>query len=836
MKTRSFVILALVAVLAWTAAGAQVLRQVTELEGGPSFGVPALNDAGTSVYVNTRTDPFGSNPMHRWQLTGWDSASGLGSMLTEIADGVSWLPRWWEEESPSVSVSDDGAWIAFVSPADLTGQNHDESLEIFVMAPDGSNLSQITNHSGPANTSWVYTLAMAGSGNRIAIIADTDPLGSNPDRRRQLFIVNRDGTGLAQLTSFTAADHETHDDEVSVDISDDGQTIVFASRADPTGENPDGFLRIFLILADGTNLRQVVPGHNPRISGNGLLVAYYANGTAYVIDPWRGTMEFSASSAGAPSITDDGQFVFFEDHRNDPIENPDGNWEIWRGAVNGGALTAITRTTNVDNMRPIVSGNGEWVAFRRYDPSWSSVTLRIINFRGTVENVLSGGLEVDYAAGSDITPDGSRVVYSQNGDIFRVDTDDSAPVQVIDLSSAADQLLEPTITADGETIVFYNEPHVYAIEADGTGLRLLSGGVPDVYMANNPVIAANGSFVVFQGLSTTGPGHDGVYRVRPDGTDLLLIADDLCGRNYPQIDANGVWVVFLSCGDSGVARVRTDGTGLEVISSDSFVITPGARPDISGSGDRIVFASPNDPLGTNPEGNYEIFLYDDTTATTRQLTFSADGRAHRPRISLDGAWVYFHWNFPLFDENPKRSDEPYRVEVATGTVERVGGLRRGPCEFISDYRERLSDIALDETGRRAAFTAYGDWAGTNPDYDLELYLIDQRASGRIEATKTSPTVLSWDTDPRFVRYDVIRGDLANVTSSGDAIDLGPVSCLEEDSPDANTEGFGDPEQPSPGQVLFYLHRGTQGEGDAPRTWGFGTGDLERIPASGACDP
>ena len=99
----------------------------------------------------------------------------------------------------------------------------------------------------------------------------------------------------------------------------------------------------------------------------------------------------------------------------------------------------------------------------------------------------------------------------------------------------------------------------------------------------------------------------------------------------------------------------------------------------------------------------------------------------------------------------------------------------------------------------------------------------------------SSTPVAWDVEPGFVRYDVIRGDVASLQHRADStVDLGPVVCLGDDMPDDRITGA-DALQPAAGQVLFYLHRGTQGLLDGPGSYGQGSGGLERVPASGDCE-
>jgi hypothetical protein len=72
--------------------------------------------------------------------------------------------------------------------------------------------------------------------------------------------------------------------------------------------------------------------------------------------------------------------------------------------------------------------------------------------------------------------------------------------------------------------------------------------------------------------------------------------------------------------------------------------------------------------------------------------------------------------------------------------------------------------------------------------------------------------LDWGAVNGAVNYDVVRGDLANVRIEGGDVNLGPVTCIEQDSPDATTAGREDNTIPPSGTVFFYavqFHDGIQ---------------------------
>ena len=321
----------------------------------------------------------------------------------------------------------------------------------------------------------------------------------------------------------------------------------------------------------------------------------------------------------------------------------------------------------------------------------------------------------------------------------------------------------------------------------------------------------------------------------PNGGPITQVTDDNSSQyKNPRLSADGQWVVYTSVVSSvlQVHRARTDGSLVEQL-------TTGAewafRPDVSADGQRIVYMSEANPVGTNADNNLEIFLLNVNTSITQQLTITTEGRSDNPRISGDGAFVYFASTAPFFED--RDGADLYRVTVATGVVERAGGLR-DPRGFLpgASLRGNLP-YAVDSSGNRAAFTGSLNAGGANMDISSEVWLADLTTPARIEVTTSTPTVARWDAEPRGLRYDVVRGDVANLQpGAGNTVDLGTVLCLEDDSTDNQTLGFEDPLQPALGQVLFYVYRATQGMNDGPGSWGRGTGDAERVAGTGDCQP
>lgn len=255
------------------------LRQVTSA-GGVQAHSTLTPDGATVVYSQV-------------------NAGGSAIMSVPLAGGTPTVLNLGSQWSLVPNVLPDGERIAFTSDVD-------GNYEIYTMATDGSDVQQLTftdpptQHVGPkyspdgsqllyatdedevdpANEQdiWVMPTGGGGATRLTATINDRESRGWSPDGTRivtqsvvndvgQFMVLNADGSGLKQITSF-AADTPVFSPggifpmmsgAVTPAWSPDGDWIAFAS-------NHEGNYDLYLIHPDGSGMTRLTTSPEPELS------------------------------------------------------------------------------------------------------------------------------------------------------------------------------------------------------------------------------------------------------------------------------------------------------------------------------------------------------------------------------------------------------------------------------------------------------------------------------------------------------------------------------------------------------------------------------------------
>jgi hypothetical protein len=93
------------------------------------------------------------------------------------------------------------------------------------------------------------------------------------------------------------------------------------------------------------------------------------------------------------------------------------------------------------------------------------------------------------------------------------------------------------------------------------------------------------------------------------------------------------------------------------------------------------------------------------------------------------------------------------------------------------------------------------------------------------------TLIAWLEVTGARWYNVVRGNMRELRATPEAISLGGIACIEEESLDTNTAGQEDADTPAGGEGFFYLVEYDDGRGSS---FGSEDGGGPRVPASGGC--
>jgi Tol biopolymer transport system component len=251
---------------------------------------------------------------------------------------------------------------------------------------------------------------------------------SERDDNREIYAVNDDGTDLQNLTNNPA-------DDAYPDWLPNGHLVTFQS-------NRDGNWEIYAINPDGSNPRNIT--NNPA-------------------DDERPNLQANAFRS---ILSDDGLRVYFQSNR-------DGNDEIYWMDFSG--LRIIRETDNdFDDQDPVVLAGGSAVVFRSYrSGSWllhiiASTRSSGVNFELMPTVLGSDDHDFAWAPASVVTD--RLLAFERNGDIYSVDVDHNDTPQIppvnLTISSAYDQ--SPVWSPDGSRIAYVSDWDIYVMNADGS--------------------------------------------------------------------------------------------------------------------------------------------------------------------------------------------------------------------------------------------------------------------------------------------------------------------------------------------------------------------------------
>jgi len=258
--------------------------------------------------------------------------------------------------------SSDGSKLVFYS--ENSGND-----EIYTMNPNGEDLKNISD--SPSNDNLCQ---FSNDGSKVVFT-------SNRDGNREIYIMNSDGSNQNRLTYNNFIDHSPR-------FSPDDMSIIFYQLSEYDSNTTIANYDIFKIDISGENLQQLTPDNT------------YFHRTSYTPDYSYGVYD------AAPIYSPDGKKICFNTYFIGQgfdilIMNSDGS--------------DIRRITNEIgwNTTPVFYPFDSKILFRSH--RYANFDLFLMNYDGSNQTVITPNTNHVYF--SDISPDGSKILFYDNNDI-----------------------------------------------------------------------------------------------------------------------------------------------------------------------------------------------------------------------------------------------------------------------------------------------------------------------------------------------------------------------------------------------------------------------------------
>lgn len=475
--------------------------------------------------------------------------------------------------------------------------------------------------------------------------------------------------------------------------SPDGRTIAFVS-------DRGGQYNLWLMDADGSNARAVFTDRSVRVTtpawtpdGQYIVVRRQPGGLwMYHRDGGGGVplLGDGFGSAGSPSVSRDGRYVYFDLSKGRTLEGAvGGDRQVRRLELATGEVVRITagepntqiRLSSGGGYVPEPSPDGRWLAYARRVPNGT------VSFRGHAmgprtalilrdletgaERVVMDPIEMDHVEGGGggilpgyaWTPDGRALVLSQGGRVRRVDVRSGevrtipftarvhrvvserayAPFRIEDGAFEARFLRWHTASPDGRRLAFQAVGRVWVVDLpDGRPRRL----TPETFepFEHAPAWSPDGRYLAFTSADERARGH--LWRVDAKGGEPERLTASEGEYLHPawSPDGSGILVVRGS-------GVTSHGRGWMFNPFYHLVIVPAA-----GGPERVVTLV-NPPSEEGVYGVSRRSIVQPHWGAEGRIYFAEDqldseGRARVALVSVreDGEDERVHLTFPYADE------------------------------------------------------------------------------------------------------------------------------------------------------------------------------------------
>jgi Tol biopolymer transport system component len=268
---------------------------------------------------------------------------------------------------------------------------------------------------------------------------------------------------------------------------------------------------------------------------------------------------------------------------------------------------------------------------------------------------------------------------------------------------------EPSFSADGHTIAFVRGGDVWAMRADGSGQRQLTGGAE---LDSRPLVSPNGRIVVFERRTAAGASRN-LYTVGAHGGTPHALAPSPGDESEASFSPDGCTIAFVraiasSAGgaEDDVFTVRPAGIKLRRMTRTP-AIDEFAPHDLD---ETIVYS--RGKSGEGPSAYADIYVMDEKGKHARKVIAGA-GSAYVEDVTANGRTILFRrdqglWVKKIGGKGRKLSDLPDNAKV--NSVFSSDGRQVATFTETPEGQQSLSVIDV-ASGRRSYAEVVGYSSG-----------------------------------------------------------------------------------------------------------------------------